>query len=102
MLVLNNDFAIDNGGAAVELSGSFDYALVALSPIEAIAGIGVCLTALDDEEGPVAIVLDFVNPSSTRRWMIDRGCELRIDEPQRHIIDLAEPDEIASHQRQAA
>jgi hypothetical protein len=56
------------------LAAAFNYAGVTVGPIEAVAGIGVGFAALDDEEGAVAIVLDFVNPSSTRRWMIDCGC----------------------------
>ena len=51
---------------------------------------GAGFVALDDQEGAVAVMLDFVNPSCTRGGMICCGCELRLDELQRHTPSLAE------------
>jgi hypothetical protein len=65
--VLNDDLAVDDGRAAVELSCCLDYAGVTLAPIEAIAGISACFAALDTEERAVAVMLDFVNPARTWR-----------------------------------
>jgi hypothetical protein len=57
-----------------------------------------CFAALDDQEGAVAVVLDFVDPASAARGMIDCGCELRLDERKRHASLLAESEKIASQQ----
>ena len=47
------------------------YAGVTVGPIKAISGIRVCFAALDNEERAVAVLLDFVDPPSTRRRMVD-------------------------------
>ena len=70
-LILNNHLAVDDCGAAVKLARCLCYAEVAFAPIEAIAGIGMGLAALDDKEGAVAIVLDF-NESSLHAEEDDR------------------------------
>ena len=90
MLILNNDLAVYDCRAALKPGCRLRYAGVPLGSIEAIAGIGACFASLDDEECAVAVVLDFVNPSCTRRRVIDCGCELRIDKLQRHAKLLAE------------
>ena len=78
---------------------SFAAAFVAgvtVRPIEAVAGVGTCFAALDDQERAVSVMLDFMNPACTRRRMIDCGSELWADKLQRHAIDLAKVEEIAS------
>ena len=57
---------------------------------------GCSFAALDVQKGAVAVMLDFMDPACTRRRMIDGACELRLDELQRHAIDLAEVEKIAS------
>jgi hypothetical protein len=82
--ILNNDFAVDDGGTAVKLGCCLDKARIAVRPVEAVARIGSCFAAFDNEEGAVSVVLNFMDPACARRWMIDCGCELRTDELQRH------------------
>jgi hypothetical protein len=67
-----------------------------VSPIEAVAGVSAYPAALDKKEGPVSVVLNFMDPSCSRRGMIDGRCELRVDELQRHASHLPEPQEIGS------
>ena len=69
---------------------------VTLGPIETISGVGACFATLDNQEGAIPVMLDFVNPACTGRGMIDCRCELRLDELKRHPSDLAEAGEIAS------
>ena len=69
---------------------------VTLGPIKAVSGVGACFATLDNQERPVAVMLDFVDPPRTRRRVIDYRCELRLDELKRHPSDLAEAGEIAS------
>jgi len=83
-------------GSAVKLSCSLCYPAVTLGPIKAVSGVGACFATLDNQEGAIAVMLDFMNPACTRRRVIDCGCELRLDEVQRHATDLAEGQEIAS------
>ena len=96
MLILNNDFAVDDGGAAVKLGCCLCWAGIALGPVEAVTGIGACFAALDNKDCAVAVVLDFMYPPGSRSRVVNCGCELWLDEVQRHAIDLAEAEKIAS------
>jgi len=91
-----NDLPIDDCRAAVKLGCCLHYADVPLSPIEAVAGIGTRFVALDNQESAVSVMLYFVDPARTRRRMIDCGCELQLDELERHESHLAGAEEIAS------
>src|SRR6185437_15459111 len=95
---LNNDLALDDGRAAAKPSRCFCYAWIAVGPVEVVAGVRACLASLDKKKGSVPVMLDLVDPTRTRRRMIDCGCELRPDKLQRHSIDLSEAGEIASRQ----
>jgi hypothetical protein len=69
---------------------------VTLGPIETISGVGACFATLDNQEGAIPVMLDFMNPACTGRGMIDCRCELRLDELQRQAKQLPEGEEIAS------
>src|SRR6185369_17021383 len=81
---------------AAKPSRCFCYAWIAVGPVEVVAGVRACLASLDKKKGSVPVMLDLVDPTRTRRRMIDCGCELRPDKLQRHSIDISEAGEIAS------
>src|SRR4029079_17016253 len=95
-LILNNHFAVDDCGSAVKLSCSLCYPAVTLCPIQGGSGVGACFATLDNQEGAIAVMLDFMNPACTRRRLIDCGCELRADKLKRHTSLLSEAQQIAS------
>ena len=44
--------------------------MLSVAPIEAVAGIGPCFAALDNQEHAVGVVLNFMDPAGTRRRLI--------------------------------
>jgi hypothetical protein len=57
-------------------------ARIALAPIKAVPSVGACLSALDYQEGAIAVVLDVMDPLWTLRRLIDWGGKLRLDETE--------------------
>jgi len=56
-----------------------DDAGIAVAPIMTIAGVGAGSAALDYEYGPVAVVLDLMNPGSAFGRLVGQTKELRRD-----------------------
>jgi hypothetical protein len=71
-IVLNDDFAVQNGRPAFELgSGSHD-ARITVAPIKAVAGASAKITLLDQKQRPIAVVLDLVNPALRKSYLKPR------------------------------
>ena len=68
---MNYDLAVDDGRAAVKLGRRLRYVRVAVSPIKAVTRECACFVSFDDEKRAVAVMLDFVDPPSSRRRMIN-------------------------------
>jgi hypothetical protein len=78
--VLNDDFAIENCRAALEL-GSFAHdTRITVAPIEAVAGASPNVALLDQKQRPVAVVLDLVYPAFSARRPVNECSELGFDE----------------------
>jgi len=70
-LVKNNDLAIYQCRPAAPFLGGGDNPSVAVAPIEPVARERPRLAAVDHQDGPIAIVLDLVNPVVAP--LVDRG-----------------------------
>ena len=62
ILILDDDFAIDDSRLTRESRDSLDYPAIGAGPIPSMPGEGPDLAAVDDDEGAVAVMLDLVNP----------------------------------------
>jgi hypothetical protein len=51
-------------------------------PVIAVSGEGADLTAIDDDQGAIAVIFDLVNPALSGRGFRDEGRELRLDEAE--------------------
>src|ERR1043165_3427520 len=98
---MNDDLPVDDGGAPGKPGRCCRDARVAVGPVETVSGVRAGSPALDDQNCAASIVLDFMDPSSTRWRFVDCGCELRLDELQRHATGLAETPGIASPKEKA-
>ena len=83
VLVLDDNLAIDQRRSAAELGRRLDHPAIWSGPVPAVSGEGPDLAAIDDDQGPVAVILDFVNPASTRWRLWERGRDFELDEAER-------------------
>jgi len=60
ILILDDDFAIDDSRLTIESRDSLDYPAIGAGPISSMPGEGPDLDALDDDQG-AAVMLDLVN-----------------------------------------
>jgi hypothetical protein len=88
LLILDHDFAIDQGSLTVQVGASIDNPAIWSGPISAGAWIGSDPALVDDDQGSIAVILDLVNPTSPRRWLRDRGRDFQLDKAQRGHIRL--------------
>jgi hypothetical protein len=63
VLVLDDHLAIDQGRFAGQLAASIDHPPIGPRPVITVAGEGPDLTAIDNDQGAVAVMLDLVNPT---------------------------------------
>ena len=68
VLVLDHHLAIQHGGVAGQLATSLDNPAIGARPVIAVAGEGADLAAVNDHQGAIAIMLDFVNPVLSGGW----------------------------------
>jgi hypothetical protein len=98
IFVSNDELAIDQGRFAGELGSNMDHAVVGSGPVSAMTGEGLDVALVDNDQRPVAVVLDLVKPAlSGRRFRHKRGdfrrdeAEWRVSMGGRHIDGFTRP-----------
>jgi hypothetical protein len=81
--VPDNKLAIDQRCLAWQLGGSIDHATIGSCPIPAMTGIGSDPALLDDDQRPVAVVLDLMYPPGSGWWFRHKRRDFRPDEAER-------------------
>jgi hypothetical protein len=71
--VLHNDLAIEDCRPARKLACRCNNAGVSVAPIVPIAGMGASGTALNQEHGPIAVMLHLMNPVSAFRRLVGQA-----------------------------
>jgi hypothetical protein len=76
----DDDLAVDDGGGRLDAPGIVGDLLEAVRPVVATPGKNPGRLVGQMHLHPVAVELDFVNPSPAGRHLLDRGCQGRFDE----------------------
>src|SRR5262249_1940135 len=77
--ILHNNLAIENCSLAGQLSSASNDARVTFAPIMTIATVGASSAARDYQYGPVAVMLDLMNPVSALGRLVGQAGKLRRD-----------------------